>query len=123
MGSELLHRARVVGSPWKGVYCTHTESARHFERHWHDAYGIECRRWIGSLGRFGKLLLRAPFESRPHPLRAVNDPGDRLGVALEFVVAGNIPPVADRTYGLDEVPAAIRYLETGQAFGKIVITV
>jgi AraC-like DNA-binding protein len=34
------HHARVFSSPWKGVYCTHIESARHFGRHWHDTYGF-----------------------------------------------------------------------------------
>jgi NADPH:quinone reductase-like Zn-dependent oxidoreductase len=32
-------------------------------------------------------------------------------------------PVIDRTYPLNEVPEAIRYLEQGHARGKVVITV
>jgi NADPH:quinone reductase-like Zn-dependent oxidoreductase len=89
----------------------------------HDAYGSEGRRWIGSLGRFGKLLLRAPFDGRLHPFRGAKDPGDRLKLLLELIEAGKIRPVIDRTYPLADVPDAIRYLETGRAFGKIVITV
>jgi AraC-like DNA-binding protein len=34
------HHARVFGSPWNGVYCTHIESGRHFGRHWHATYGF-----------------------------------------------------------------------------------
>ncbi len=34
------HRAQVFGSPWQGVYGTHIDSARHFERHWHGVYGL-----------------------------------------------------------------------------------
>lgn len=34
------HRCRVIGSPWGGVYCTVTESARHYGRHWHATYGL-----------------------------------------------------------------------------------
>ncbi len=34
------HRAQVFGSPWPGVYGTHIDSARHFERHWHAVYGL-----------------------------------------------------------------------------------
>lgn len=34
------HRVCVVTSPWKGVYGARIESARHFERHWHEAYGF-----------------------------------------------------------------------------------
>ena len=89
----------------------------------HDAYGSEGRRWIGSLGRFGKLVLRAPFDGRLHPFRAARDPGDRLEAVLELVEAGKITPVIDSTYPLDRVVEAIRRLETGQAIGKIVLTV
>jgi NADPH:quinone reductase-like Zn-dependent oxidoreductase len=89
----------------------------------HDAYGSEGRRWIGSLGRFCKLALRAPFDGRLHPFRGAKDPGDRLKVVLELVEAGKITPVIDSTYPLDRVVDAIRHLETGQPFGKIVITV
>jgi NADPH:quinone reductase-like Zn-dependent oxidoreductase len=41
----------------------------------------------------------------------------------ELVEAGNIRPVIDRRYGLAEVPDALRYLESGEARGKIVITI
>jgi len=41
----------------------------------------------------------------------------------ELLEAGKIVPVLDRSYPLSEVPEAIRYLETGHAQGKVVITV
>jgi NADPH:quinone reductase-like Zn-dependent oxidoreductase len=41
----------------------------------------------------------------------------------ELIEAGKIAPVIDRTFPLSEVPEAIRYLESGQTRGKIVITV
>jgi NADPH:quinone reductase-like Zn-dependent oxidoreductase len=37
--------------------------------------------------------------------------------------AGTIRPVVDRTFPLEEVPAAIRYLRDGHARGKVVITI
>jgi AraC-like ligand binding domain len=40
MKEALEHRARVFSSPWKGIYCTHIESGRHFGRHWHATYGF-----------------------------------------------------------------------------------
>ena len=40
----------------------------------------------------------------------------------ELLEAGKVVPVIDRTYPLDEVPEAIRYLEEGHARGKVVIT-
>jgi NADPH:quinone reductase-like Zn-dependent oxidoreductase len=36
---------------------------------------------------------------------------------------GKMTPVIDRTYKLSETPEALRYLETGHARGKVVITV
>jgi NADPH:quinone reductase-like Zn-dependent oxidoreductase len=48
---------------------------------------------------------------------------DSMAVLKEFLEAGKITPVIDRTYPLSEVPEAIRYLEEGQARGKVVITV
>jgi NADPH:quinone reductase-like Zn-dependent oxidoreductase len=41
----------------------------------------------------------------------------------KLLEAGTITPVVDRTFPLDEVPEAIRYLRGGRARGKIVITV
>lgn len=32
--------ARVLGSPFSGVYSTHIDSDQHFGRHWHDTYGF-----------------------------------------------------------------------------------
>src|ERR687887_2856954 len=40
----------------------------------------------------------------------------------ELLEAGAIRPIVDRTFPLEEVPKAIRYLRDGQARGKIVIT-
>jgi NADPH:quinone reductase-like Zn-dependent oxidoreductase len=88
----------------------------------HDQYGRAGRRWIGSLGRFAKLIVLSPFTSQVHPFRGAKDPGDRLLVMKELIEAGKITPVIDRAFPLSEASAAIRYLESGQAFGKVVIT-
>ena len=34
------HRSLVFSSPWSGIYCTHTQSGRHFGRHSHATYGF-----------------------------------------------------------------------------------
>jgi NADPH:quinone reductase-like Zn-dependent oxidoreductase len=89
----------------------------------HDQYGRSGHRWFGSLGRFFKLMVISPFVSHLHPFRGAKDPGDRLVVLKELIDAGKVTPVIDRTFPLSEVPEAIRYLETGQAQGKVVITI
>lgn len=89
----------------------------------HDQYGASGHRWFGSLGRFAKLIVMAPFVKQLHPFRAVKDPGDRLAVLREFIEAGKVTPVVDRVFPLSDVPEAIRYLESGQACGKVVVAV
>ena len=53
-------------------------------------------------------------------------PGRTGGVLFDLkdlIESGKVEPVVDRTYDLTEVPDAIRYLETGHARAKVVITV
>lgn len=88
-----------------------------------DQYGRSGHRWFGSLGRFAKLIVISPFVRHLHPFRGTRDPGDRLVVLKELIDAGKITPFVDRTFPLGEVPDAIRYLESGRARGKVVITV
>jgi NADPH:quinone reductase-like Zn-dependent oxidoreductase len=45
-----------------------------------------------------------------------------LVIIKELLEAGKVVPVIDRTYPLSQVSEAIRYLETGRARGKVVIT-
>ena len=89
----------------------------------HDQYGAVGHRWFGSLGHFAKLMVMAPFVHQLHPFRAVKDPGDRLAVLKDLIEAGSVTPVIDKTFTLSQVPEAMRYLESGQAQGKLVVTV
>jgi len=61
--------------------------------------------------------------SQLHPFRGVKDPGDRLRVMTDLIEAGKVTPVIDQTFPLSEVPEAMRYLESGRAAGKVVITI
>jgi len=46
-----------------------------------------------------------------------------LATLSEFIEAGKVTPVIDRTYPLSHAPEAFRYLDEGHARGKVVITV
>src|SRR5262249_6755179 len=46
-----------------------------------------------------------------------------LTFLAELMQSGKVTPVIDRTYKLTDVPDALRYLETGHARAKVVITV
>jgi NADPH:quinone reductase-like Zn-dependent oxidoreductase len=89
----------------------------------HDQFGRSGHRWFGSLGRFFKLMVISPFVGHLHPFRGAKDPGDRLVVLKELIEAKEVTPVIDRTFPLSEVPDAIRYLESGETRGKVVIVV
>lgn len=78
---------------------------------------------LGQIPRMFGLMARATYSrhlrfdtSMPTQLESLT----RLAQLLE---AGALTPVIDRRYTLAEVPQALRYLETGSARGRIVITV
>jgi NADPH:quinone reductase-like Zn-dependent oxidoreductase len=79
--------------------------------------------WIGPMMSVVHALALSPLVSqamRPmltHPNRA------DLAALRELIEAGKLTPAIDRTYPLNEAPEAMRYLETGHARAKIVITV
>ena len=66
-----VHHARVVGSPWPGVFVTELDSGRHFGRHWHTTHGIglmvagaqRSASGLGSVDAFpGDLIATNPGE-------------------------------------------------------------
>jgi NADPH:quinone reductase-like Zn-dependent oxidoreductase len=48
---------------------------------------------------------------------------DDLLLVKELVEAGTYRPVIDRSYGLDEIAEAVRYVESGQKTGNVVLRV
>ena len=46
-----------------------------------------------------------------------------LAYVAELLESGDVVPVIDRRYSLNQVPEAIRYIEEGHARGKVVITI
>jgi NADPH:quinone reductase-like Zn-dependent oxidoreductase len=79
-------------------------------------------RWIGPMSRWLKMRLAAPFVRQTMTFFMAELKTDDLAVLGELLQTGKVTPVIDRTYGLSMVPEAIRYLETGHARGKVVIT-
>jgi NADPH:quinone reductase-like Zn-dependent oxidoreductase len=78
--------------------------------------------WIGPLSRFLKAFVISPFVSQKLiSFLADANKTDDLDTLRDLMQAGKLTPVIDRQYRLSETPAAIRYLETGHARGKVVI--
>ena len=85
--------------------------------------GPDAGNWIGPLGRPIRTLFVSPFVSqRMVTLFAETNTADLLFVA-ELMAQNKLRSVIDRRYTLSEVPAAIEYLETGRARGKVIISV
>jgi NADPH:quinone reductase-like Zn-dependent oxidoreductase len=80
-------------------------------------------RWIDPLPSMIKTLLLSLFVSQRFVGYIGTANGDDLTLVGEWMAAGNVTPVIDRHYSLNEVPDAIRYLEEGHARGKVVVDV
>jgi NADPH:quinone reductase-like Zn-dependent oxidoreductase len=80
-------------------------------------------RWLGGMGRVLGAMLLSPFVG--HRLRGLISRENRQDLEHlgQLVAAGTLTPVLDRTYPLPEAADAIRYLEGGNARGKVVVTV
>ena len=80
-------------------------------------------RWIAPLDRVPGMMVLSAFVGQTFSmfLADVNTPD--LTTLRDLMQAGTLTPVIDRRYPLLELPEAIRYLETGRARGKVVITV
>ena len=77
----------------------------------------------GGLARVITALVVSAFvRQKGRPFLSVPKNED-LVVLKELIEAGTVTPVMDRTYPLNEVPEAMRYLEEGHAPGKVVITI
>ena len=80
-------------------------------------------RWIGPMGSMVTTAVVARSGSqRMVAMLAQHTPED-LNVLRQLLEAATIRPVVERTYPLDQVPEALRYVGAGHAQAKLVITV
>jgi NADPH:quinone reductase-like Zn-dependent oxidoreductase len=77
--------------------------------------------WLGPMTRWLEAIMMSPFVSEELATFIAELNQDDLQVLGDLVRAGQVTPVIDRQYTLDEVPTAIRYLATGRARGKVVV--
>jgi NADPH:quinone reductase-like Zn-dependent oxidoreductase len=80
-------------------------------------------RWmIGLLARLLEAAMLSWFGSQKLVMVGAKITREDLATLAELMKYGKVTPVIDRRYKLSEVAEAIRYLETGHARGKVVIT-
>jgi NADPH:quinone reductase-like Zn-dependent oxidoreductase len=79
-------------------------------------------RWIAPFPRVAAMMASRPFVSQD--MRFFISKLDRKDLTLlrDLAAAGTLRPVVDRTYPLKDIRAAVAYLETGRARGKVVVT-
>ncbi len=80
-------------------------------------------RWIAPLDRALAAKVLSWFVSQEIGMMMANLNKKDLNVLRDLMEAGKVKPAVDRTYPLSQVSEAMRYLETGHARGKVVVTV
>ncbi|MDQ2825081.1 MAG: NAD(P)-dependent alcohol dehydrogenase [Verrucomicrobiota bacterium] len=83
---------------------------------WHDGMGM---RLLGELNAY----VRSRFVSEKFIAYIAAFNKEDMTVLAGLLQSGKMTPVIDKTYKLNQTPDALRYLETGHARGKVVITV
>ena len=78
--------------------------------------------WIGPFGRILHQALLSKFVSQQLGFFISSMKKEDLAALSELTAAGKVTPVIDRRYPFGEIAEAIRYLETGRARGKVVVT-
>jgi NADPH:quinone reductase-like Zn-dependent oxidoreductase len=80
-------------------------------------------RWLGPLGRIAKARVLSAFTGqRLRPFTSIGKRADLLALA-DLLETGQVTPVIDRTYTLDDAADALRHVATGHTRGKVVVTV
>ncbi len=80
-------------------------------------------RWLGPLGRIVKARVLSGFtRQRLRPFASIEKRQDLLALA-DLLSTGQVTPVIDRTYPLDEAADALRYVAAGHTRGKVVLDV
>src|SRR4051795_3384716 len=85
--------------------------------------GPNDNRWVGPFGRVIHALLTKPFIKQKMGMMMADSNQKDLNVLADLMQSGKVKAVIDRTYKLNQIPEAIRYLEEGHARGKVVIAV
>jgi NADPH:quinone reductase-like Zn-dependent oxidoreductase len=85
--------------------------------------GEEGGNLIGGFDRQLRALVVSMFVSQRLTMLASKERHTDLEALTPFIEKGQVVPVIDRTYSLDDVRDAMRHLEAGQARGKLAIMI
>jgi NADPH:quinone reductase-like Zn-dependent oxidoreductase len=79
--------------------------------------------WLGIFGRIIAIVVRSRVLKQRVLMYIAKTKQVDLAYLSDLIVAGKLRPVIDRTYPLADAAEAVRYLGTGQARAKVVVTV
>lgn len=85
--------------------------------------GPDNGRWIGPMIKPIGAAVTSWFVSQHMGMVLAELNQKDLNELARLMADGKVTPVIDRTYPLEELPDAIRYLESSRARGKVIITV
>lgn len=71
----------------------------------------------------GKIRRKAAAKGIDYSFLFMRADGEQLDRITALIEAGDIRPVLDRTFAFADLNAALAYIETGRAKGKVVVTV
>jgi NADPH:quinone reductase-like Zn-dependent oxidoreductase len=78
--------------------------------------------WIGVFGRIIGVMVRSRVLRQRVTFYVAQTNTEDLAYLRDLVASGKLRPVIDRTYPLSEAREAVRYVGSGQARAKVVIT-
>ena len=85
--------------------------------------GDSANRWIGPMGRVLRGVIAGKRSRQSIALLTAKWNAEDLEFLAGLLEAGDIVPVIDSTYPLADVADAIRYVESGRARGKVLVSV
>ncbi len=84
--------------------------------------GASDQGFLGGLGKALWAMVFSKFVNQQMGMMMADANHKDLTILADMMQSGKLKPVIDRTYKLEQVPDAIRYVEQGHARGKVVIT-
>jgi NADPH:quinone reductase-like Zn-dependent oxidoreductase len=85
--------------------------------------GEDGGRFTGGIGRQLRAVALSPFVHQRLAMKTPKEHHADLERLVDLIEVGDVSPVIERTYPLQQVPDAMRHLQAGHARGKVVIAV